>query len=129
VKVLIVDDERRVRTRLARMLTEHGSVELAGEAKDGIEASTLVRERRPDVVLLDVRMPGLDAFEVIAGLAPAERPLIIFVTAYDRYTLRAFEVSAADYLLKPLVPERLAQALVKARQLLASGRAADSVVA
>jgi two-component system LytT family response regulator len=124
VKILVVDDERRARMRLVRLLADLEDIEAVGEAKNGMEALTLIRERRPDVVLLDIQMPGLDGFEVIAGLAPSERPLIVFVTAYDRYALRAFEVSAADYLLKPVAPERLAQALAKARQLLASGRAA-----
>jgi two-component system LytT family response regulator len=114
MKVLIVDDERRARDRLVRILAAFPDVEVAGEAGDGIAALETIGTARPDVVFLDVQMPGLSGFDVLAEL-PAGRPLVVFVTAYDKYALQAFEVSAVDYLLKPVEEERLARAVAKLR--------------
>jgi two-component system LytT family response regulator len=115
MKALIVDDERRARDRLVRMLAAFPDVEVAGEAGDGITALEAIGAARPDVVFLDVQMPGLSGFDVLAELPAAGRPLVVFVTAYDNYALQAFEVSAVDYLLKPVEEERLARAVAKLR--------------
>ena len=116
-RILIVDDERASRRRLAKLLAGMTDVEVIGEAENGIAAVEMIEREKPDVVLLDVQMPGLDGFEVIGELRGPYVPLIIFVTAYDQYALKAFELSAVDYLLKPVAVERLEKALAKARQL------------
>ena len=115
MRVLIVDDEPVARRRLRRLLRPAGDVVIAGECGDGATALDMIRELSPDVVLLDVQMPELDGFELLQTLSPEEIPVIIFVTAYDRYALRAFEVHALDYVLKPVEAERLATALSRAR--------------
>ncbi len=116
MRVLIVDDEPPARERLRRLLAEIESVEIIGEAEGGIQAVEMIEQEKPDLVLLDVQMPGLDGFGVIEALA--EPPPIIFVTAYDEYAIRAFEVNALDYLLKPFSRERLAKAIRRAQQAL-----------
>lgn len=115
MRVLVVDDEPLARRRLVRMLGEIPDVEVAGEAGDGIEALEAIERDRPDLVLLDIRMPGLDGL----ALAARERdlPPVVFTTAYDEYAVQAFDVSALDYLLKPVKKERLRVALAKARGL------------
>jgi len=112
LRVLIVDDEAPARALLRELLAEQAEVEVAGEAANGFEAVKQVAETRPDVVLLDVQMPKLDGFEVLELLG-ADRPAVVFVTAYEEHALRAFEVHAVDYLLKPVAPERLAEALAR----------------
>ena len=124
-RVLIVDDERASRRRLAKLLAGMADVEVIGEAENGIVAVEMIEREKPDVVLLDVQMPGLDGFEVVRELRGADVPLIIFVTAYDQYALKAFELSAVDYLLKPVAVERLEKALAKARQLNTKPATAD----
>jgi two-component system LytT family response regulator len=120
MRVLIVDDESPARERLRRMLAEIETAEIVGEAQDGVRAVEMIEALSPDLVLLDIQMPGLDGFGVIEALdAP---PPIIFVTAYDEYAIRAFEVHALDYLLKPFSRERLEQALCRARDALAEER-------
>jgi DNA-binding LytR/AlgR family response regulator len=124
IRILVVDDERPARREMKRMLKALESIELVGEAADGLEAVGLIRELRPDVVLLDIQMPGLNGFQVIRRLGdPAELPSIIFVTAYDQYALEAFEVHAVDYLLKPVEEQRLARAIENVRRM-RSGRTA-----
>ena len=115
--ILIVDDEAPSRERLRRMLGEIESVEIVGEAEDGIQAVGMIEALLPDLVLLDIQMPGLDGFEVIEAVA--DPPPVIFVTAYDEYAIRAFEVNALDYLLKPFSRERLAKAIHRAQETLA----------
>jgi DNA-binding LytR/AlgR family response regulator len=122
MRVLIVDDERAARERLAALLAELG-VEVAGEADNGLSALSLVRERRPDVVLLDISMPEVDGFEVARHLE-APRPLLIFQTAHDQFAIDAFEHEAIDYLLKPVTAARLSQALDRARRRLAQAHGA-----
>jgi two-component system LytT family response regulator len=124
MKVLIVDDEPRARNRLARLLRAFKGIDLCGPASNGTEALETIEREKPDLVLLDVQMPGLDGFEVVNELRGDSLPLIVFVTAYDQYALRAFEVSAVDYLLKPVSEERLRQALAKAEKVLQSSSAA-----
>jgi two-component system LytT family response regulator len=121
LRTLVVDDEPLARELLRKMLAEHGDVEVIGECASGTQAVDAVRAERPDLLFLDVQMPGLDGFEVLRELAP-ELPQVIFVTAYDQYALRAFDVHALDYLLKPFDEDRLARALDRARTHLRAGR-------
>jgi DNA-binding LytR/AlgR family response regulator len=123
VRSIIVDDEQSARSRLARLLGAHPDVQLIGEARDGIEAVEKIEKLHPDLVFLDIEMPGLGGFEVLESLTPnVPLPLVIFVTGYDQYALAAFEANALAYLLKPVRPERLAHAVEHARKLtLASG--------
>jgi two-component system, LytTR family, response regulator len=118
VRVLIVDDEAPARALLREYLSAHPDVEVAGECTNGFEAVKSIGELGPDVVFLDVQMPKLDGFEVLELL---ERPpVVVFVTAYDEYALRAFEVHAVDYVLKPVGRERLDESLQQARARLAA---------
>jgi two-component system, LytTR family, response regulator AlgR len=118
MRVLIVDDEPPARERLRSMLVETGEFEVAGEAGNGVEALTLVDRLVPDIVLLDVRMPGIDGLEVARQLATQpEPPAVIFTTAFDEYALQAFESEAIAYLLKPIRAEKLRAALAKAVRL------------
>ena len=117
MRILIVDDEPPARERLKRFLSGIKGVELIGEAEGGVQAVEMIEALLPDLVLLDIQMPGLDGFGVIEALA--EPPPVIFVTAYDEYAIRAFEVSALDYLLKPFSRERLEKAIRRAQQALA----------
>jgi DNA-binding LytR/AlgR family response regulator len=111
--VLVVDDEAPARRRLRRMLEEAGGVERVEEAADGVAALAVVGVLKPDLLLLDIQMPGLDGLALAA--AHADLPPVVFVTAHDEHAVRAFEVNAVDYLLKPVRPERLAEALRRAR--------------
>lgn len=110
---LIVDDERMARTELRRLLAVHSEIEIAGEARTGEEALRLIGELNPDLLFLDIRMPGMSGFELLERLDDV--PQVIFTTAFDEYALKAFEVSALDYLVKPIAPERLAKAIAKLR--------------
>jgi two-component system LytT family response regulator len=114
IKTLIVDDEPLARSMARRMLDSHANIELAGECESGEEAVAMIRTLKPDLVFLDVQMPGLDGFAVIEALASERLPQIIFITAYDQYAVRAFDVHALDYLLKPFDRERFEQALGRA---------------
>ena len=111
LRALIVDDEPVARRRLRALLESEGRVEVIGECEDGAAAIDDIRRSRPDVVFLDVQMSGLDGFDVVDALEPAEQPAIVFVTAYDRYAVRAFDVHAVDYLLKPFERARLRKTL------------------
>ena len=117
LRVLIVDDEAPARRKILRLLREESAVEIAGEADNGEAAIVAIKQHRPDLLFLDVQMPGLDGFGVIRSLNAAKIPLpqVIFVTAHDRFALRAFEVHAFDYLLKPVSEERFREALCRAR--------------
>ncbi|MDR2333866.1 MAG: LytTR family DNA-binding domain-containing protein [Burkholderiaceae bacterium] len=114
--VAIVDDEPLARRRLRRMLDACSGVHCVGAAADLSSAQELVQRSAPDILLLDIQMPGGDGFELL-GLLGAQPPLVVFVTAFDWHAIRAFEVHAVDYLLKPVEPERLARALDRARGL------------
>ncbi len=111
MKALIIDDERLARKELASLLERHDHIEVVGEAANADEAEAMVAEKRPDLIFLDINMPGRDGFELLAALDPA--PQVIFVTAYDEHALRAFQVNALDYVVKPIDPDRLAAALGK----------------
>ncbi|HMM76231.1 MAG TPA: LytTR family DNA-binding domain-containing protein [Gammaproteobacteria bacterium] len=127
-RILVVDDEPLARERLRALLAELAAGEVVGEAGSGLEALALAARERPDVVLLDIRMPGMDGLEAALHLARcAPAPAVIFTTAYDEHALAAFEAQAIDYLLKPIRPERLRAALAKAEVLtLARATAAGS---
>lgn len=116
--VLIVDDEAVARRRIRRLLASEPDVVISGECADGASALEAIASARPDIVFLDVQMPELDGFGVVQRIGPAARPAIVFVTAFDRYALRAFDVHAIDYLLKPFTPERFRTALARAREAL-----------
>jgi two-component system, LytTR family, response regulator len=124
LRLLIVDDEPVARRRLRRLLRDVPDVETAGEVGDGRSAVSAILSLKPDVVLLDVQMPEMDGFTVLQSVAGDRLPAVIFVTAFDRYALRAFEVHALDYLLKPVSAEKLAGALDRARTHLAERRGA-----
>lgn len=117
MRVFVVDDEPAARRKVVRFLQEHDDVECVGEAAGGEEAVERIGREQPDLVFLDVQMPVMDGFDVVEALAAAERvPAIIFATAHDEYAVRAFEVSAVDYLLKPFDRERFDRSLERARK-------------
>lgn len=124
LRVLLVDDEPLARRRLKRMLAGEPEVEIVGECGTRAEASERVRTSAPDLVLLDVQMPGGDGFEVVERLGPSVLPLVVFVTAHDEFALRAFEAAALDYLVKPVRRPRLRTALARARERVALHEAA-----
>lgn len=114
-RVLIVDDEPLARRRIRRMLSDDDEVEVIGDCGTGREALTFIRERSPDLVFLDVQMPEMDGFDVLKAIEGDRMPLIVFVTAHDQYALKAFEVYALDYLLKPFDRRRFDKALQRAK--------------
>jgi two-component system LytT family response regulator len=116
MRVLIADDEPLARERVGTFLAGESDIKVVGEAGDGLEAVNMIRELRPDLVFLDVQMPGAIGLNVLRDLKPEERPQVIFVTAHDKYAVEAFEVRATDYLLKPLKAARFKEALARARE-------------
>lgn len=120
---LIVDDEALARRGLKHRLNQRDGINIVGEARNGREAVSKIREASPDIVFLDIQMPGMNGFEVIRELRTDDLPAILFVTAYDEYAIDAFEVNAVDYLLKPIDDERLDRALSKVRARLGRRRA------
>jgi two-component system, LytTR family, response regulator len=118
LQVVVVDDEAPARRKILRLLRSEPGVQVVGEADSGESAIASIEEHQPDLVFLDVQMPGADGFDVVRGIAgtvDARTPRIVFVTAHDRYALRAFEVHAFDYLLKPVAEDRFRQVLRRAR--------------
>jgi len=117
LSAVIVDDEQLARDELAFLLKNIGDVDVVAQGKNGLEAISLIREHNPDLVFLDVQMPGLDGFGVIKKLLDKKvsLPKIVFATAFDQYAVKAFEVNAVDYLLKPFDKKRVAQSVQKAR--------------
>jgi two-component system, LytTR family, response regulator len=126
--VLVVDDEAPARAKLRRLLADDSRFTLAGEAQDGQEAVARVESLRPDLLLLDVQMPGLTGFEVLEALGAEACPEVIFSTAHDQFALKAFDAHAVDYLLKPYDAERFRKALDKAWARLSGGRASPERV-
>jgi|HubBroStandDraft_5_1064220.scaffolds.fasta_scaffold108534_2 two-component system LytT family response regulator len=116
VRTVIADDERLARKKLRLLLDSEPEVKVVAECTDGRQAVTAIRTHRPDLLLLDIQMPDLDGFQVLAELSPAEMPVVIFTSAYDQYAIRAFQAHALDYLLKPFDQDRLHQALGRVRQ-------------
>jgi len=117
LRVLIVDDEEPARDRLRRMLATIDGIEVAAEAADGSEALERIEAERPDLVFLDIEMPGLSGIEVAKRLAPP-RPRTVFCTAYDQYAVQAFDEDVADYVLKPVSQVRLTRAIDRVRRML-----------
>ena len=124
IRILIVDDEAPARDKLRRWLAEQADVALVGECGDGLEAAASIVRLQPDAVFLDIQMPGMSGLEVAAQLEPALAPLLVFVTAYDEHAIKAFDLNAIDYLLKPYDKERLHKTLDRLR-----GRRGEAVAA
>ena len=120
IRVLVVDDEPHARRGICALLEDERDVKVVGEAADGFEATAGIRRLRPDLVFLDVAMPGRGGLGVIEDVGAGAMPKVIFVTAYDRYAVTAFESSAVDYVLKPFTNERFRKAMQRARHTLAS---------
>ena len=119
IKAIIVDDEKLARDEMRFLLAGEKDVEIVAEASGGREAVAVIRDKKPDIVFLDIQMPEVNGFQVVRDLVEAgDIPLIIFATAYDQYAIKAFEVNALDYLLKPIGRERLAEALARARRVM-----------
>src|SRR3954470_859045 len=118
LSTLIVDDEQLARDELAYLLKNIGDVEVVAQGRNGLEAVSLIKEHNPDIVFLDVQMPGLDGFGVIKKLLDKKirLPQVVFATAFDQYAVKAFEVNAVDYLLKPFDKKRVGEALQRARK-------------
>jgi two-component system LytT family response regulator len=125
IRVLLVDDEPLGNASLRALLAGHADVEIAGEALGGHAAIRQIRSARPELVFLDVQMPEVDGFGVLRAVGPEAMPAVIFVTAYDTFAVRAFDVRAIDYLLKPVAADRFAQALARARDMLTRTRDGD----
>jgi two-component system, LytTR family, response regulator LytT len=130
LSAVIVDDEQLARDELAFLLKDVGDIDVVAQGKNGVEAVSLIREHNPDLLFLDVQMPGLDGFGVIKKLLDRKVPLpkIVFATAFDQYAVKAFEVNAVDYLLKPFDKKRVAQSVERARNKLdGRGPSADKI--
>lgn len=125
IRTMIVDDEPFAREGIATLLATDPEVEVVGQHADGAAAQEAIRRERPDIVFLDIQMPKLNGFQVLEGLAAEERPIVVFVTAFDRYAIDAFEACAIDYLLKPFSDRRFRQALARAKEDLQKRRAVD----
>jgi two-component system LytT family response regulator len=125
IRALIVDDERLARRRVREMLQADREIEIVGEPSNGPEAVEAVRQNSPDLMFLDVQMPGMDGFEVLKALRDERLPLIIFITAYDQYALRAFEACAVDYILKPFDRARFERAVEQAKTRIRQERRVD----
>jgi two-component system, LytTR family, response regulator len=115
IRALLIDDEPFARARLRQLLEGDPDIEIAGECGDGLAAVAMIKERSPDLLFLDVQMPELDGFAVLERVEDGRMPVVIFLTAYDKYALRAFEACALDYLLKPCEEERFAKAVARAK--------------
>lgn len=116
MRALIVDDELHPREELALLLRETGEFELVGQAEDGLQALAAIRRERPEVVFLDVRMPGVSGFDLLSMIEDEVMPQVVFVTAHDEFAIRAFDEDAVDYLLKPVSSERLARTVERLKQ-------------
>jgi two-component system LytT family response regulator len=125
IRALVVDDEPIARERVLSLLHQEEDVEVVAECGDGAQAVSAIQHHTPDLIFLDVQMPGLDAFGVIQAIGAERMPTVIFITAYDEYALRAFEVHALDYLLKPFGRDRFRETLKHARASLERRRAGD----
>ena len=129
IRVLIVDDEAPAREKLERWVAEQSGMEVAGHAEDGLVAAQCIERLRPDVAFLDIQMPGLSGLEVAAQLEESSAPLIVFVTAFDEHAVKAFELNAVDYLLKPYDKGRLLRTLQRVRERLGAGETRSAAVA
>jgi two-component system, LytTR family, response regulator len=125
IRTLVVDDEPIARERILSLLQQESDVEVIGQCADGVQAVSAIQQQSPDLVFLDVQMPGCDGFGVIQNIGADRMPTVVFVTAYDEYALKAFEVHALDYLLKPFGKDRFQETLKHARESLERRRAGD----
>ena len=128
IRAFVVDDETPARDKLRRWLAEQPDIEIAGEAEDGLTAAAAIVNSKPDVVFLDIQMPGLSGLEVAAQLDPESAPLLVFVTAFDAHAIKAFELNAVDYLLKPYDKDRLRKTLKRIRSRCGCSDSAASAV-
>jgi two-component system, LytTR family, response regulator len=128
IRALVVDDEAPARDKLRRWLAEQPDIEVGGEAEDGLAAAAAIVNLIPDVVFLDIQMPGLNGLEVAAQLDPESAPLLVFVTAFDEHAIKAFELNAVDYLLKPYDKDRLRKTLERIRSRRGNVESAASAV-
>lgn len=129
IRVLIADDESPARDKLQRWLGELNDIEVVSHAEDGLQAAAAIDRLRPDVVFLDIQMPGLNGLEVAAQLEQEAAPLIVFVTAYDEHAVKAFDLNAIDYLLKPYDKDRLLKAVTRVRDRLGGRQSRAPAVA
>jgi len=127
MRVVIADDEAPARSGIKARLASHADIVVVAECRDGVETIAAIREHRPDLLFLDIQMPGASGFEALDRLDKDEHPLIIFLTAHDQYALRAFDVRAVDYLLKPIDDRRFEDALAHARLMRAARATTQSV--
>src|ERR1700687_85445 len=125
VRALIVDDEPLARERMRSLLSEEPGEEVVGEAADGIKAVLAIEEQKPDLVFLDVEIPNMDGFHILQSVGSDRIPAIVFVTAHDQYALRAFDVCAVHYVLKPFGRERLQKALERAKAQISREKSSD----
>jgi len=125
IRVLIIDDESLARELVRKYLADLPGIEIIGECENGFDALKVIREQSPDLIFLDIQMPKLDGFELLEVLT--EKPEIIFTTAFDQYAIKAFEMNAVDYLLKPFSKERLKAAVEKARSRIGTPALRDSI--
>ena len=125
IRVLVVDDEPLARAGVCDLLSRDPEVTVVGEAGNGEDAVTAIEELRPDLVMLDVQMPGMTGFEVLRAIGPEHMPPVVFITAYDQFAVRAFEVNAVDYLLKPFDDERFAVTLARAKKTVRQSHAGE----
>jgi len=123
IRVIIADDEPLARRGIRQLLAPHKDIAVVAEARNGRETVRVLRELRPELLFLDVQMPNMNGFDVVAEIGPASMPLLIFVTAYDEFAVKAFEVHALDYLVKPVETARFRQALERVREQLRSANA------
>jgi two-component system, LytTR family, response regulator len=124
IRTILVDDEKLAIQGMQLRLESHADIDIVDTAQNGREAIRKIKTHKPDLVFLDIQMPGFDGFSVLQGLMDVEPPLVVFVTAYSEHAIRAFEAQAVDYLVKPVEPERLADALDRVRQRLTEKRGA-----
>ena len=115
LRVLVIDDEPPARRKLKMMLGSEPDIEIVGEAANGLDAISAIETHKPDAIFLDIQMPGMNGFEVLDALSPESLPLVVFVTAYDQHAVKAFDVHAVDYLLKPFDRARLQSCLTRLR--------------
>jgi len=124
--ILIVDDEPPARRRIRALLADVGDAEIVGECSNGQDAIAAIAEHKPEIVFLDIQMPGLNGFDVVKACSPTNAPLFVFVTAFDQHAIHAFDVHALDYLLKPFDKERFLDTLQRARDQIAKGDAVQT---
>lgn len=122
IRTIIVDDEPLARKRVKNLLTEDQDFDIISECKNGIEAVKIIKSEKPDLIFLDIQMPGLDGFSVISDMSKTDMPLVVFITAYKDYAIKAFDVKANDYLLKPFDDERFFESLDRIKEIYLSKR-------